>query len=487
MKWTWIVIIALGVAFFIPCFLVIDPDFGWYIATGRYILSHGIPRTDPFSYTMPSYPFISHEWLATVVLAAFLPIIRYAGIALFFSLLVTLAFTLQFLCLPKIMRPFALVPITTAGVSLIAFTGIRLQGISWVLFSLLLWMIYRRTSRKGHWLFPLLFLIWANLHGSFSLGIIVFGLHLLTQSPMRKSVILNNGALFLVSLAATCITPYGVSLWSVIWTHLTSNTNYWFIGEWQSPLFSFADLIFLPCFWIYLTFSLAVVIFYRKKLNRQPLAIYTLLLLMSLISVRNIPFWLIASLLPTATAFSYLLQDIKKLNSLPNRPKATFLFSCLLAILCVVQLLIDNFPFYPSAQHYYPKQAINFLKQHPTSGQIFSIYAWGGYLDWQLPQKKVFIDGRMPTWNWKAPNTHEENNVLQTYIDLGYGKVRFKNLARKYRINTVLLPVGQKKKKSLWLSEGLYSQREADVEEQVKMYGMKKIYQDTVAVIYQRE
>ena len=45
-----------------------DPDFGWHIKTGELILKTGIPQTDLFSYTMPSYPFVDHEWLTNILL-----------------------------------------------------------------------------------------------------------------------------------------------------------------------------------------------------------------------------------------------------------------------------------------------------------------------------------------------------------------------------------------------------------------------------------
>src|SRR6266567_1888962 len=56
-------------AFFILRGIVVqDPDFGWHIRAGEYILHYGIPYTDPFSYSMPSYPFVDHEWLTNILL-----------------------------------------------------------------------------------------------------------------------------------------------------------------------------------------------------------------------------------------------------------------------------------------------------------------------------------------------------------------------------------------------------------------------------------
>src|SRR5258708_1095243 len=49
-----------------------DPDFGWHIQFGRLITTTGtIPLTDQYSYTMPSYHFVDHEWGMDVLLAFF--------------------------------------------------------------------------------------------------------------------------------------------------------------------------------------------------------------------------------------------------------------------------------------------------------------------------------------------------------------------------------------------------------------------------------
>jgi hypothetical protein len=50
------------------------------------------------------------------------------------------------------------------------------------------------------------------------------------------------------------------------------------------------------------------------------------------------------------------------------------------------------------AENSYPWEAVEYLKKHPFSGNMLNEYNWGGFLIWQYPEKKVFIDGRMPSW-----------------------------------------------------------------------------------------
>src|SRR5262245_42670018 len=47
-----------------------DNSFLWHLRTGDYILDHGIPHGDVFSYTAPGTHWIAQSWLAEVTYAA---------------------------------------------------------------------------------------------------------------------------------------------------------------------------------------------------------------------------------------------------------------------------------------------------------------------------------------------------------------------------------------------------------------------------------
>ena len=88
---------------------------------------------------------------------------------------------------------------------------------------------------------------------------------------------------------------------------------------------------------------------------------------------------------------------------------------------------------------YYPPLAIRYLSQHLPKGQIFSSFEWGGYLDWKLPQKRVFIDGRMASWKQKK-NKLESEYAFAEQIKLLQLKLNLVKFFNKYDIDTVLLP-----------------------------------------------
>jgi hypothetical protein len=84
----------------------------------------------------------------------------------------------------------------------------------------------------------------------------------------------------------------------------------------------------------------------------------------------------------------------------------------------------------------YPYDAVQFVKENPIEGNMFNLYGWGGFLIWQLPEYKTFIDGRMPSWESNG------NSPLEDYIEIKENKnyELFESYVDKYNITWVLLP-----------------------------------------------
>src|SRR3990167_4780713 len=74
------------ILFNVKSYLLLDPDFGWHLKVGELIIKTAVvPKTDIFSYTMLSYPFVDHEWLTNVILNIGYQKIGWTGLALVFS------------------------------------------------------------------------------------------------------------------------------------------------------------------------------------------------------------------------------------------------------------------------------------------------------------------------------------------------------------------------------------------------------------------
>ena len=47
-----------------------DPDLGWHLRTGQFVLQHGFTTTDPWSFAS-TQPWVLHEWGGEVLMYMF--------------------------------------------------------------------------------------------------------------------------------------------------------------------------------------------------------------------------------------------------------------------------------------------------------------------------------------------------------------------------------------------------------------------------------
>jgi hypothetical protein len=85
----------------------------------------------------------------------------------------------------------------------------------------------------------------------------------------------------------------------------------------------------------------------------------------------------------------------------------------------------------------YPTEAISYLKAHSVQGNVLNFYLWGGYLEWNDPNIKVFVDSRVDIFEYAG--------VLQDYLQLLGSDTLVRQLnpiLQKYDIHYVLFPPG---------------------------------------------
>jgi hypothetical protein len=104
-------------------------------------------------------------------------------------------------------------------------------------------------------------------------------------------------------------------------------------------------------------------------------------------------------------------------------------------ITAVVAAIIFFFPSAAQLQQKvdetFPKNALQFMQEHKLDGRIFNQYAWGGYMEWNTPQFKPFIDGRADIFVY--------NGVFRDFLCATDAENAFEILD-KYKIDYVLLP-----------------------------------------------
>lgn len=492
--------------FFVEGIKILDPDFGWQLRNGQTFLTTGIFYKDPYSYTMPSFPVVSHEWFSDVIIALIYGPTGFYGLSAIFTLvfLVPLFFVFYFTLTKEYPKKFISNSILWHTSILIFSIGIlfnyyyvRPQVFSWALWSILaLVIVSRKRFVKYRFYLPILFFIWANLHGGFGLGIaIVFFLAVYSSVAARKIQIKNFLAAILC-LLATFINPFGITLWrEVLSTFFSSNVRA-NVVEWRSIItFGFTFLDFLLFFEA--AISTVLIWYFWKKINLELIIINFLLLFIGMSSLKNMPFWMIFNLVLFPQLIYALYKKISKNKISVSRFKKAGVFVFVSSIVLAFSLYYMYMTNVDVSFDFYPKNAVAYLANNLPQGQIFSQHAWGGYLIWQLPQKKVFIDGRMSVWSWNGNKAGETNNALTEYNNIRNEKVNFNDVAKKYNIDTVLWPKASPIQKSLdyRLDELICKHIQLEICKTLKGRvfekilfddGWKVIYQDKVAVIYKK-
>ena len=223
-----------------------DNSFFWHLKTGEYILDHGIPHSDIYSYTAPGVKWVAQSWLAEVLYGAldraFGPFaIRVLG-GLVGALIGVLAFRLALRLTRERVRAALLTVAALGGLYTLWSERPLLLGVLFLI--VLLWVVEVPDSLVGrHPLvaMPLLFWVWANVHGTFALGFAYVGLHLLGRwlegarpwAGRERTLLVGS----VIALGATFANPYGLSLVLFPIDLLRRGDILRHIVEWGSPDF----------------------------------------------------------------------------------------------------------------------------------------------------------------------------------------------------------------------------------------------------------
>ena len=212
-----------AILFTFPNYLLSDADTFWHIRVGQWILDHAqFPAVDFFSYTAAGKPWISTEWLSDVFFAVAFKLGGWHAVVVVAA--VVCSALIGILCLYLVRHLRFSVALGWTALTALAISPhflARPHVFSYVL--LANWMInlldaYDADDFDLSSLFTLapLMTLWANLHGSFTLGLVllyVFAGYCLWQNIVQHNYTRCWRLLILVLAVTLCasITPYGIS------------------------------------------------------------------------------------------------------------------------------------------------------------------------------------------------------------------------------------------------------------------------------------
>ncbi len=420
-----------------------DPDIWWHLRNAEYLFQHHqLPRYDLYSFTVAGQPWINHEWLAELPFYLAWRAWGLVGVKSLSIVVIQLIFLgLLYLCYKESGNFKAAV----AACAFTTFLATVSFGPRTILFGygylVILLIILQRFRSKGHaplWLIPPLFCLWINTHGSWSLGLIVFGIIAaaglfkgtwgrLQAEPwapgqFRKLVITG-----IVSVAALFVNPFGYRLVFYPFDlafHQKLNVSH--VAEWVSV--DFHDL--RGKLVLVLIVGLILSALFRNR--RWTLADLGLVLFGLYSGLTYIRFLFLLAII-AAPVLAKILDFAP-----PYRPEADTPLINTAVIMLMVAGMVHYWPtsaqLQASVDKEYPAQVLPYLKAHPPEGPMLNYYLWGGYLGWHDRNIKVFIDSRVDIFEYAG--------VLKDYLDL-LGVQQSKPVLDKYKIRYVLFPTGE--------------------------------------------
>ncbi|HNV25523.1 MAG TPA: hypothetical protein PKI21_04610, partial [Nitrospira sp.] len=86
----------------------------------------------------------------------------------------------------------------------------------------------------------------------------------------------------------------------------------------------------------------------------------------------------------------------------------------------------------------YPIEAVRWIRTHrdEMGTRLYNDYSYGGFLLWQLPDERIFIDGRMPAWRIK------DRWIFHDYVALNREDSPQVNLLDRYGVDWAMIPRG---------------------------------------------
>ena len=419
---------------------VVDPDIWWHLRNAEYLFQHHqFPRTDMYSFTVAGHPWINHEWLSEIpyYLAwragglSGVDAVMFATISLIFLGLLYLSYMET--------RHFKAAIVACCFLTFIASVSFGPRTILFgYLYLVLLLVILQRFRQKGNaplWLIPPLFCLWANTHGSWSLGLIIFSIITAAGfvqgswgrvdaerwTPSQMGKLLVTG---LASVAALFVNPFGSRLVFYPFDmafHQKLNISH--VAEWVSV--NFHDL--RGKFVLALLLTLLVMALLRR--TRWQLAELGLVLFALYSGLTYVRFLFLLAIV-IAPVLTRILDFVPQYRPEADTPLINALVICLM-IGSIIHYWPTSSEMEKSISERYPAQALSYLKAHPPSGAMLNFYLWGGYLSWNDRDLKVFIDSRVDIFEYAG--------VLKDYLDL-LNLSQSKSILDKYKIRYVLFP-----------------------------------------------
>jgi hypothetical protein len=375
-------------------------DFWHHLARGREIAQTGrVTNLTPLTFAAPDADAhaLDANWLTQV---AYYKLFQLGGLALVQTvngLILSGAAGLLFWICRRQAKSHAIAAFVSVG----AFAGlwqtllIRPQSASLLLF-LGLYAILTESEHRPRLLalVPLIFALWANVHGGFPVGFVLIGAFIIGTTIEHRRVPILLAVTAGACLFASLINPYGWRVYEYVFT-LSSRAAGRQVEEWLPPSLNL---------WVGRALLVSVIAFITMlvTVQRRPRArdvvVAFCFLPLACASTRMVPWWLLTA----APVFAATIAVNRTADDAPA-PRPSFAAGAMLAVIVLCAVLsvpsLQRFnPVFASlrpatrAEHDIEKTLANLS----PGSRVFTRLEWGEYVDWEsAPDAKAFVDGRI--------------------------------------------------------------------------------------------
>jgi len=455
----------------------VDTDMYWHLRTGQYILeTRSVPTADPFSSTSLGTPWVDVHWLSQVVLYVTYALTGYAGLSLLVAVLVVVAFVFVWKQMSGgvFMRAFILI---IAAASSGAVWTARSQMATFVFTAAVGYLLYLYKWKQSDrlWALPIIFVVWANMHGGYIAGFMLIGALLagevlngilnwfgvMSATPLRwrwRKLLLIT----VISVAVLLINPFTIGTWLLPLKTVNIGVLQDFIQEWQSP--NFHELFQQPMIWL-LLLTLVAIGWSGRKLDATDAVMVALFAYITFLARRNIGLFALVCA-PVLSRHADALWQQTRWGARRLSRGQPILNWVLLVVIVLAAAIKITLPLLPSTlakaeQDILPLGAVNWIEENRPSREMFNSYNWGGYLLWRLwPQYPVYADGRTDVY---------DDKFLREYMSVTLAQDDWQAVLERRNVGFIVIEAGG--------VLDTFLQRES---------GWREAFRDKLAVIYVR-
>jgi hypothetical protein len=411
-------------------------DLGWHLAAGDMIRQRGtVPLHDPWAFTSAGREWFNLSWLWDVFASALFQQTGFGGLVLFTlacgavivgylaSLALgsgasTLAVCIAVLCASLLYPAFASFPNVYLAAS---------PNLATMLFSVVFYGVCLKRTRAVL-ILPAVMLLWANLHGGFTLGLFIigvfFGLALLRRdwAHLRLYGLAGAGC-----LAATLVNPLGWHIYEGVRATLGSFVQAQ-ITEWWPYYRNIVIPGSIPGM-LYIVMFVALELRSRAACAIEARLLSWLFLFLGLYQFRYMAFFFLFSTVPLALDLD---RASPRWRDNLQAGKA-MLFAGIIAACALPLIYLQVQPAFGLPQML-SRQDVDYLQTHFPHARLLNHWNYGGLLIfYDRSAIPLFVDGRA--------STAYPDSLLRDYFTVGQPRVSeaaWDAILAKYRIDTVL-------------------------------------------------